>query len=88
MTDDLDIIIVSYNTRDDLVACLASLFDASAGVDSHGHRRRQRVDRRQRRRRARHFPAVQVIALDRNVGFGAANNIGIRGDERAARAAS
>jgi len=71
------IVIVSFNTRADLVACLQSLKGAppaiphdvivvdNASVDGS-------VDA------ARRFSGVEVVALDRNVGFAAANNAGIR----------
>jgi GT2 family glycosyltransferase len=77
VTQALDIVIVSYNTRDDLVACLASLEAArpsgrrqitvvdNASADGSGDVVRAR------------FPAVRLIALDRNVGFGAANNVAL-----------
>ena len=43
----VDIIIVNYNTRDDLVACLARCTSLACRRGT-GHRRRQRLDRRQR----------------------------------------
>lgn len=74
----LDILIVNFNTRDDLLACLASLHatpparlhhicvvDNASSDDSVAMVRAQ-------------FPAVDVVALDTNVGFAAANNAGIR----------
>jgi N-acetylglucosaminyl-diphospho-decaprenol L-rhamnosyltransferase len=73
----LSIVIVSFNTRGDLEACLRSLADAppaapheiivvdNASADDS-------VDA------ARAFTGVQVIPLERNVGFAAANNVGIR----------
>jgi hypothetical protein len=78
MSADLDIIIVNYNTRDLLADCLASLFAAppvrlrevvvvdNASTDG-------TVAAVQTR-----WPAVRVIALDRNVGFGAANNVALK----------
>ena len=78
MTPDVDIIIVSFNTREDLVACLAS-------IDANPPARLRRIvvvdndstDGSVQAARSR-FPEVQVIALDRNVGFGAANNVALR----------
>jgi GT2 family glycosyltransferase len=74
----LDVIIVSFNTRNDLLACLDSL---AAGrprdlrqvvvvdnASSDGSADAVRAA----------FPSVAVIALDRNAGFAAANNAGIR----------
>lgn len=78
MSRTIDVIIVNYNTRDDLVTCLASLHDAwpaavariivvdNASTDDSVGAVRSR------------WPAVSVIALDRNHGFGAANNVAMR----------
>ena len=75
---DLDVVIVSYNTQADLVACLASLHSQppanlrevfvvdNASSDGSVSEIRTR------------WPTVEMIALDRNVGFAAANNIAIR----------
>jgi GT2 family glycosyltransferase len=74
----LTIVIVSYNARTDLENCLASLEAAPPAlphdivvVDNAS------PDRSAAAVRAR-FPAVKVIALDRNVGFAAGNNAGIK----------
>lgn len=78
MTPAIDIVIVTYNSREDVLACLASIFaappsalarvfvvDNASTDDTTGAVRRA-------------FPQVDVTALDRNAGFGAANNVGIR----------
>jgi N-acetylglucosaminyl-diphospho-decaprenol L-rhamnosyltransferase len=74
---EIAIVIVSYNTRDDLGRCLASLHAAppaaahrivvvdNASVDGSAAA-------------ARRWPDVQVIDAGVNRGFAAANNIGIR----------
>lgn len=74
----IDIIIVNHNTHDELMACLASLHDAwpknvrevvvvdNASTDSSLASVRER------------FPRVRAVSLDTNLGFGAANNVGIR----------
>lgn len=75
----LDIIIVNYNTRQDLAACLRSLFAAPpltrphtiVVVDNASTDDSVAATRRD-------FPAVRVIAMGRNAGFAAANNAGIR----------
>jgi GT2 family glycosyltransferase len=78
VTSSVDIIIVSYNTRDDLAACLASITQAwptcaaqvivvdNASTDDS-------VAMVQHR-----WPAVRTIALSKNVGFGPANNVALR----------
>jgi len=81
MTRDLDVIIVSYNTRADLVACLASLHEHpparlrritvvdNASDDGSAQAVRER------------WPDVDVRSLDRNLGFGAANNVAMRASD-------
>jgi hypothetical protein len=78
---DLAIIIVSYNARGDLEACLASLHDPApriphevvvvdnASTDGSSDTVRQR------------WPAVRVIDAGGNLGFSRATNIGIRATE-------
>ena len=74
----LTIVIVSYNARADLENCLASLQAAPPAithdivvVDNASPDRSAEAVRMR-------FPTVKVIALDRNVGFAAGNNAGIR----------
>jgi GT2 family glycosyltransferase len=78
MTADLDIIIVSYNTRADLDACLKSV----SAAQPRGLGRIVVVDNASTDRSAemvrQDWPDVQLIALERNIGFGAANNVAIR----------
>ena len=74
----LDVVIVSHNTRDDLANCLASLYANppsllqlvvvvdNASTDGSVALVRER------------WPAVRVHALERNIGFGAANNVALR----------
>jgi len=75
---DVEIIIVNFNTRPELEACLSSLdaappacaarivvVDNASGDGSVAAVRSQ-------------WPTVDVIALDRNIGFGAANNVALR----------
>lgn len=74
MTPALDIIIVSYNTRDDLLRCLASIFaQPPAALESVVV-----VDNASRDGSAgavrTAWPDVHLLELDRNVGFAAANN--------------
>ena len=78
MTSPVDIIIVSYNTRAALLECLASValhppttpgrvwvVDNASGDGSVAAVRAA-------------WPRVDVLALERNVGFGTANNVAIR----------
>jgi N-acetylglucosaminyl-diphospho-decaprenol L-rhamnosyltransferase len=71
------IVIVSYNTRDDLERCLKSL----AERPPHAPHEVVVVDNRSSDGSARmvreRWPKVRLIALDSNVGFAAANNVGI-----------
>ena len=74
----LAIVIVSYNTRDDLNACLGSLHDAPPAAthrivvvdnaSSDGSVEAVRGG----------WPAVELIEMGRNAGYAAANNAGIR----------
>ena len=78
MTPSVDIIIVSYNTREDLAACLTSITEAwpacaaqvivvdNASTDDSVAMVQQR------------WPAVRTMALPKNLGFGAANNVALR----------
>lgn len=77
MTPALSIVIVSYNTRALLAACLASLHDPPPHttheivvVDNGSHDGSVEA--------ARAYPGVRVIEVGANLGFAAANNRGIR----------
>lgn len=78
MTPELAVVIVSFNTRDDLLACLASVHASPpAGgcdvvvVDNASQ------DGSPEAVRAR-WPAVRVLVQPENAGFARANNVGIR----------
>jgi GT2 family glycosyltransferase len=74
----VDVVIVSFNTAADLEACLGSL----AAVPPAGLGRIIVVDNASTddsvARVLARWPDVRVVALERNVGFAAANNIAIR----------
>lgn len=77
MATDLSVVVVSYNTRDLLRDCLRSVY-ASATVP----REVFVVDNASRDGSpamvSAEFPAVTLIALDRNLGFAGANNVALR----------
>jgi GT2 family glycosyltransferase len=74
----LDIIVVSHNTRADLEACLRSIVDAPpAGLGRIFVVDNASTDGSAALVRAT-WPDLRLIALERNVGFGAANNVAIR----------
>lgn len=77
---DLAVIIVSYNTRDDLVACLRSLNEPPPAV-SHDIVVVDNASADGSADAARAFTGVRVIEAGANVGFARANNIGIRASE-------
>jgi N-acetylglucosaminyl-diphospho-decaprenol L-rhamnosyltransferase len=74
----LDVIIVSFNTRQDLLATLDSLLaspprDLRQVVVVDNASSDGSVDAVRSK-----YPSVDVVPLDRNAGFAAANNIGVR----------
>lgn len=75
---ELTIVIVSFNTRAELEACLGSLASAPPSIP-HGITVVDNAssDGTVEALRAR-WPGLHVISSDRNVGFAAANNLGIR----------
>ena len=79
----LDVIVVSHNTRADLEACLTALSASPPRrlgrifvVDNASSDGSPDAVRRG-------WPQVRILVLDRNVGFGAANNIAIRESDAA-----
>ncbi len=73
----LSVVIVNYNVCDLLLACIESLALAMDGLDGEIIVVDNASTDGAVAAIREHFPHVQVIALDRNLGFGAANNIGI-----------
>ena len=73
----LSIVIVSYNARLDLVACLQSVTGAPPAVD-HDIVVVDNASTDGSAAAAMAFPGVRVVELPRNAGFAAANNAGIR----------
>jgi N-acetylglucosaminyl-diphospho-decaprenol L-rhamnosyltransferase len=74
---EVAIIIVSYNTRDDLVACLQSLQAPAPEVD-HEIVVVDNASADGSADAARAFAGVRVVEAGANLGFARANNIGIR----------
>jgi hypothetical protein len=77
MTPRLSIVIVSFNARTHLVKCLESL-RVAAPATSHAIVVVDNASTDGSAAAAREFPSVRVIAMERNLGFAAANNAGIR----------
>src|SRR4051812_31624350 len=73
----LSIVIVSFNARADLEACLRSL-QAAPPATPHDTVVVDNASTDGSAEAARGFPGVTVVALDRNRGFSAGNNAGIR----------
>ena len=73
----LSIVIVSFNARADLQACLASLRAAPPAI-AHDIVVVDNASEDGSVEAARAAAGVTVIPLERNVGFAAANNVGIR----------
>ena len=74
---DLSIIIVNYNVRDLLVDAIESVRAASAGLSTEIIVVDNASTDGAVELLGRDFPDVTVIPLERNIGFGRANNIGI-----------
>lgn len=75
---DLSIIIVSYNTRDLLRDCLASVERCCSGASVETFVVDNASSDGSAEMVAREFPLVELIVNESNVGFAAANNIGLR----------
>jgi GT2 family glycosyltransferase len=74
---DISIIIVNYNVKDFLAQCLSSLRIALDGLESEIIVIDNASQDGSKEYLPKKFPEAQFTWLDRNVGFGAANNIGI-----------
>ena len=74
---DLSVIIVSYNAREDLVRCLASLHNPPPSI-RHEIVVVDNASSDGSAEAARQWPSVRVIAEPSNRGFATANNVGIR----------
>ena len=73
----LSIVIVSYNAKADLVRCLLSLHEAPP-LETHDIVVVDNASTDGSAAAARQWPAVRVLESPANVGFAAANNMGIR----------
>jgi N-acetylglucosaminyl-diphospho-decaprenol L-rhamnosyltransferase len=74
---ELTVVIVSYNTRDDLCACLRSLHESPPTID-HEIIVVDNASSDGSANAARAFAPVRVIEAGANLGFARANNIAIR----------
>jgi len=78
VTPHVDVVVVNFNTREDLVACLASIeANRPACVRTITVVDNASTDGSVEAVRAR-WPVVRVLALPTNVGFGAATNAALR----------
>ncbi|MBM4173732.1 MAG: glycosyltransferase [Ignavibacteria bacterium] len=75
---DVSVIIVNYNVKDFLVQCLNSLQIALEGIDAEIIIIDNDSEDGSQEYIPRKFPDLRYHWLDRNIGFGAANNIGIQ----------
>jgi len=73
----VSVVIVNYNVCDLLLACIESLQIALQDIEAELIVVDNASTDGAIEALARHYPAVMTIPLERNVGFGAANNIGI-----------
>lgn len=71
----LSVLVVSYRTRDLTLACLRSLFRETHGMSFEVLVVDNASDDGSAAAIAEAFPDVQLVALEKNVGFAAANNI-------------
>jgi len=78
MSRSLSILIVSYNTRDMTLACLASVFVQAREVEPRVIVVDNASEDGSADAIAERFPQVELIRLDRNIGFAAANNLAAR----------
>lgn len=77
----LSIVVVNYNVCDLLLACIESLQSAMGDLDGEIIVVDNASTDGAVAAIQKHFPFVRVIALERNLGFAAANNIGIEVSE-------
>ncbi len=77
-TPALDIVVVSFNAREDLARCLTSLRGAAPVLGGHVIVVDNASADGSPQVVAREFPEAHLIALPENVGFARANNVGIR----------
>jgi GT2 family glycosyltransferase len=73
----LDVVIVSYRSPELLRSCLASLRENPPGREMRVHVIDNGADAETKAIVERHFPEVKLTSLADNVGFSAANNLGI-----------
>jgi GT2 family glycosyltransferase len=73
VTSDVSVVIVSHNAEGHLAACLSAVADSGHEVIVVDNASTDGT-----RELVRSFPAVQLVELEQNLGFGAANNEGMR----------
>lgn len=75
---NVSIIIVSYNTEELTKNCLKSVYEKTQGIDYEVFVVDNNSNDGSCKMIAEDFPQVKLIKNDRNIGFGAANNIAIK----------
>ncbi len=82
---ELDIVYVTYNSEKWIESCFASWIDKTGNnevniivVDNASEDGTLKLLEDSRQKMSEYFRSFQIIRLDRNMGFGAANNVGFR----------
>ncbi len=75
---DVSVVIVNYNTKDLLINCINSVIEKTKNIDyeiivSDNNSGDNSVEALKNK-----FPAIKILALNENIGFGRANNEGIK----------
>ncbi|MGB9721756.1 MAG: glycosyltransferase family 2 protein [bacterium] len=77
---ELSIILVNYNTTDDIINCINSIISSDIKIDyeiividNDSENQKTEIWRIQNT-----FPQIKIIAAERNMGFAGANNVGIK----------
>ncbi len=75
---DVSIIVVSYNTRDETLDCLRSVYEQTEGIGFEVIVVDNASSDGSPEAIASEFPQLELVGLDENIGFGRANNVGAK----------